>query len=328
MFKALTEGFALGLSTGSLCIVTCAPIYLPWLISEKKSIWKTVIRLMEISAGRFIGYILFGALAGYLGSSIEPMSRQVFTGVSYILLSIFLLINTFRTHTEGKGCKVPRWAVVSRSALLLGFFTGVNFCPSFLIALSSALDLGGISSGIQIFTGFFFGTSLFLLPLALSGFLAYIKVVKPIARFATILIAVWFIWQGIDNLVRHYKVVQANKDTVMVDLEKSFFEPILVLPEADSLTVQTLRDSLETIYSGAVLTVSDPGNKLENLPPATDTRLLIIDQKLSSDSLGAQITAQYHHISLRNKDSALRLPSFLRSTIIRIRKEGKIHFAL
>ena len=105
-------------------------------MAERKDLLKSLAKLMEISAGRFVAYILFGALAGYFGSNIEPLSRDVFTGVSYILLSVFLLLNVFRTHREGKSCRMPRWAAMSKSAFLLGLFTGINFCPSFLIALS------------------------------------------------------------------------------------------------------------------------------------------------------------------------------------------------
>ena len=47
-----------------------------------------------------------------------------------------VLLNVFRTHREGKSCRMPRWAAMSKSAFLLGLFTGINFCPSLLIALS------------------------------------------------------------------------------------------------------------------------------------------------------------------------------------------------
>ncbi len=328
MFKALIEGFALGLSTGSLCLMTCVPIYLPYMMSEDRSLLKSLVRLMEISLGRFIAYILFGALAGYFGTRINPMGRGLFTGISYILLSIFLVVNAFRTHREGKSCRVPKWALMSKSALLLGFFTGVNFCPSFLIALSSAVDLGGVLSGIQIFVGFFFGTSLFLMPLALSGYLTFIKGIKYLARIATILIAIWFIWQGFNNLVRVYRDYQHNRKTVMLDLETHPFKPVLIASPADSLESSGIIDSLAAIYKVQPQLISKAQPNLNELPTADDDALILISASCLSDSLPEARLSGYHHIILQDSHSWHKLPGFLRGTIFRLDKDKKLQFRI
>jgi len=328
MFKALIEGFALGLSTGSLCLMTCVPIYLPYMMSEERSLLKSLGRLMEISLGRFIAYILFGALAGYFGTRINPMGRGLFTGISYILLSIFLVINAFRTHREGKSCRVPKWALMSKSALLLGFFTGVNFCPSFLIALSSAVDLGGVLSGIQIFVGFFFGTSLFLMPLALSGYLTFIKGIKYLARIATILIAIWFIWQGFGNLVKVYQDYQHNRNTVMLDLQTHPFKPVVVSSPADSLESFDISDSLLAIYRTAPILLNQDKPVLSELPQAGDEILILISANCFSDSLSPLMLSDYHHIILQDHQAWHKLPGFLRTTIFRLDKGKRLQFKI
>ena len=328
MFSALAEGFALGLSTGTVCFVTCAPIYLPWLMAEKKNIWLSLLKLMEISAGRFIAYILFGALAGYFGGKLEPVSRNLFTGISYILLSIFLLSNVFRTHREGKSCRVPKWAVMSRSAFLLGLFTGVNFCPSFLIALSAAVNIAGVASGMQVFLGFFFGTSLFLLPLALSSYLTILKEVKYLARIASVLIAVWFIWQGIHMLRDFYKEAQHRRNSYLLDLESSPVEPVLVLSPADSLQGKVLQDSLQIFYKRAVPLVLTDSLSLANLPPYTPNQLLILQSTSLRDSLLSPELEKRHQLLLKNEDSLDSLMPFLRGKIFRLMKGTKIDFSL
>lgn len=328
MFSALAEGFALGLSTGTVCFVTCAPIYLPWLMAEKKNIWLSLLKLMEISAGRFIAYILFGALAGYFGGKLEPVSRNLFTGISYILLSIFLLINVFRTHREGRSCRVPKWAVMSRSAFLLGLFTGVNFCPSFLIALSAAVNIAGVASGMQVFLGFFFGTSLFLLPLALSSYLTILKEVKFLARIASVLIAVWFIWQGIHMLLDYYKEAQHRRNSYLLDLESSPLEPVLVLSPADSLQGKVMQDSLQIFYKRAVPLVLTDSLSLDNLPPYTENQLLILQNTSLRDSLLSPELQKRHQLLLKNEDSLDSLMPFLRGKIFRLKKGSKIDFSL
>lgn len=244
MLRVLLEGFLLGISTGTLCLLTCTPIYLPYLISEDRSLKRSLGKVLEISIGRFLAYLLFGAAAGWLGSNVPQMQRTLFTGISYILLSVFLVVNSLRTHKAEKQCKVPGWMKLSQSAFLLGVFTGVNFCPSFLIALTKSVDLGGTVSGIMLFMGFFAGTTLYLLPMALTALLTVIPVVKKIARILTILIAVWFVWQGAVNINKAYK----DTKTVVVSAMDEGLTPYVLTSAQDSLFANALADSLTGIY--------------------------------------------------------------------------------
>ncbi len=245
MLKTLTEGLLLGLSTGTICLLTCTPIYLPYLVSEDRSLKKSFYKVMEISAGRFFAYLLFGAAAGWLGSFVPYKERTLFTGISYLLLSVFLIVNSVRTHKAEKQCRVPGWMKLSNSAFMLGIFTGVNFCPSFLIALTKSVDLGGVIGGILLFMGFFVGTTLFLIPLAFSGLLTFIGTVKKLARLASILIAIWFIWQGAVNL---HKAYQESRTRIINPADSTFNAYVITSPR-DSLFASDLADSLALIYS-------------------------------------------------------------------------------
>ncbi|HNX01872.1 MAG TPA: sulfite exporter TauE/SafE family protein, partial [Candidatus Cloacimonadota bacterium] len=160
ILKTLIEGFLLGLSTGTICLLTCTPIYLPYLATEKRNLKENFWKVMEISFGRFFSYLAFGAIAGWLGAQIAEIDRSLYTGIAYILLSFFLIMTSVRTSKQEKHCPIPFYLKLTKSAFLMGVLTGINFCPSFLIAVSKAVDLAGIFNGIMLFMGFFVGTTL------------------------------------------------------------------------------------------------------------------------------------------------------------------------
>jgi len=204
LIRTLIEGFFLGLSTGTICLVTCTPIYLPYLLTEKRKLSKSLYTVFQISVGRFFSYAAFGAAAGFTGSIISSINRSLFTAIAYILLSIYLILSTVRTHKKHKSCTIPKYTRFTKNAILLGVFTGINFCPSFLIALSKSIDLGGALSGMLLFIGFFFGTSIFLFPLAFAGLLTKVKNMTNLARISSILIAVWFLYAGGMGLYKYF----------------------------------------------------------------------------------------------------------------------------
>jgi len=208
MIQFFLEGLLLGISTGTICLATCMPIYLPYLLSENRKVGTSFFTVLQISAGRFFAYLAFGAIAGLLGMAISELNRTLFTAIAYILLAAFLLLSTFRIRKKNKQCPLPKYVKFTQNAFLLGILTGINFCPSFLIALSRSASLGGIFSGMAVFAGFFSGTTLFLLPLGFAGLFSKIQEMKIIGQIASILIAVWFGISGIWSLARiiHEKI--------------------------------------------------------------------------------------------------------------------------
>jgi len=237
MIKALLEGFFLGISTGSLCLMTCTPIYLPYIMTSDRKLSKSLLAIGEISAGRFISYLTFGALAGMAGANISGIDRNFYGAIANILLSIYLVLTVIRSDRSEKKCHIPKVAAITRSGLLLGILTGINFCPAFLIALTEAVNLGGAISGILLFMGFFFGTTLYLIPLAFASLLTQIKRMKYIARILSLIVAAWFIYKGASGLIQHY-------NTRIVDV----FHPtskLAVISAAENLPYFiALRDSL------------------------------------------------------------------------------------
>lgn len=231
------------MSTGTLCLTTCTPIYLPYLMGEKRKLGKNFLKIFEISAGRFISYIAFGAGAGWLGTSIPRIDRTLFTGIAYILLSIFLVLTSMRIHRKEKSCSISWILKFTKNAFILGILTGINFCPAFLIALSKSIELAGILSGVMLFLGFFIGTTIFLIPLAFTGLLASIKKVKYIAKIAAVVIAIWFIYHGSSNLYHYF-----HKENVrIINPASKQVKMVLIAPPADSAYYQELADSLSCL---------------------------------------------------------------------------------
>jgi sulfite exporter TauE/SafE len=261
MVHQLTEGFLLGLATGTACLATCGPIYAPFLMQYDRGLSKSVLALLEISAGRFLTYALVGAVAGLLGSGI-PLDKKVwFTAAAYLLLSVFLIVTSFRTRKREKCCTKGPWGSLLERPLLLGIFTGINICPSFLIALTKAVDLSGPLAGAALFIAFFFGTSIFLLPLSFLGFFGAKKYFRSIARFSALLIGVWFITQAavmVYNELRGPEIARIDPGQVMDVLDNS---PAFILA-GDSSTVKDFRAQLSHRKNASVTIVGAP----EDLP--------------------------------------------------------------
>lgn len=194
MIQTIIEGFLLGVATGHLCVATCGPVYAPFLMQkEQGGVKGSLMMVLKISGGRFLAYALFGLVAGALGREISGVNRTWFTIISFILLSVVLLNSVFVTTKKNHAaCGVTRWGKVVTNPILLGIITGINFCPSFLIALTNAINLSGPLAGLLLFTSFFVGTNIFLIPFSIFGLLGSKQVFRKVAMAASVIVAVTF----------------------------------------------------------------------------------------------------------------------------------------
>ena len=256
--QSLTEGFLLGISTGLVCLATCGPIYSPYLMQRQYNILQSLIALFKISAGRFIAYILFGIIAGLLGQQIDSINREWFTSIAYILFSVILFISAFRTHKKDRGCRLKKWGSFIDNPFLLGIVTGINYCPAFLIAITRAVDLSGPLSGAMLFMAFFFGTSIYLLPLSLFGVMGNKKILRTIAVVASVLIGTFFIFKALDSIIRR----MATQNEIQMEYQKGNVIGLLDSTEAYLLTEDTsafitVKKVLDEHKKGMVSLISD-----------------------------------------------------------------------
>jgi len=203
MWETIITGWTLGLSIGTTCIVTCTPIYIPYLLVEERKQLRNFLVILEISAGRFISYAIFGAVVGFLGTQIPDNIRILFTCIAYILFSIFLIGTVLRVEKHCKKPLMSKLVNITKSPFYLGLLTGISPCPAFLLMLSKALDVGGAISGMLLFIAFFFGTTIYIIPLGFIGFLNKIYIVKKFARYLAVLVAIFFIFSGVRGLITY-----------------------------------------------------------------------------------------------------------------------------
>jgi hypothetical protein len=121
--------------------------------------------------------------------------------------------------------------------------TGVNFCPSLLLAVSRALDLSGPLSGMLLFSAFFVGTNLYLLSLAIFGVLGNRRGFRIAARLSAVGVALWFIGQAGVLTITNCRSAPAVS---LLDHTPA------VIATCDSIACRPLREALQRSRSGTV----------------------------------------------------------------------------
>ncbi len=297
----LTEGFLLGLATGHICFATCGPIYTPYLMMRKYDWLKSVITILEISLGRFISSVIFGAVVGLLGQKITSVNRSYFTMTAYILFSVFLIVSAVRTRSREKGCALSRWGRFADRPLILGLVTGISFCPAFLIALTRAVELSGPVSGALLFTGFFAGTNIYLLPLAVFGVVGNKKVMRKVAVVSAFVVGGWFIFQAGTSALTLYR----DSKRTLADYGGSIINLLdktnMFILTSDTSRFVVVREVLKQNRKGSVLLT----NSVDNIP---DSGYVFVDpdwaQKTNSSVEGLKRKKRFVLVLPLHEDSA------------------------
>jgi sulfite exporter TauE/SafE len=193
MITTLAEGFLLGLATGTTCLATCGPVYAPYMMQYDRTLPKSLLVILELSAGRFISYLAVGAAAGLLGRQVHFEGKGLITAAGYFLFSVFLLVTAFRTYRRDQCCRTGRWAGIIDRPLVLGILTGINICPPVLLALTKAFSGPGPLAGMTLFAAFFAGTSIWLAPIATFGLFGKQRLFRSIARWGGVAVSAWFL---------------------------------------------------------------------------------------------------------------------------------------
>lgn len=198
----IAEGALLGLATGPLCLASCGPVYATYLMQKNRTTLQSCVTLLQISAGRFVTYLIFGCAAGALGTKIALLERDWFTAAAYVLFSVILVISAQRTKKCDEGCHVTGWTRFTEIPFILGMATGISFCPSFLLAVTKAVDHGGMFAGALLFGAFFIGTAIYFIPIVLFGIIGKSYRLRMIARISSCVVALWFISQAVILIVK------------------------------------------------------------------------------------------------------------------------------
>jgi len=201
MVGVAIQGIALGLSTGLFCLAYCAPVFVPLMMSEYGRAANSVMVISKLALGRLIAYLVIGAAAGYLGMHLEGPLFQKVVGIAMVVLSAFLLL--YVATKRWPHLSLCRWVSkrYSHFPVIFGFFTGINICPPFLLAISYTFGLGDLTKGILFFGSFFLGTSVYLVMLLPLGYLGRWQSFHQIALMTTLISGAFFFLMGITRLV-------------------------------------------------------------------------------------------------------------------------------
>jgi len=249
MLESLSAGLALGLATGTACLASCGPVYATYLMSEERRGWQPLRVILLLNLGRFAAYATFGAILGLVGGYIPTSVRMPMAYAGYLLFSVYLIVSVVRVHKACSGCGVSRFMRITRSPLLLGVLTGFSICPAFLIAMTSAFEASGALAGAMLFTGFFAGTTVYMLPFALFGLLTKVRWITTAARFLAVAVAVYFGVIGVRGLASVISAGGAPRPVQNAEPGAPEGRDVFTLSEAD--TVYVLHFPADTSDHGA-----------------------------------------------------------------------------
>jgi len=199
MDEVIITPLLLGLSTGVYCFTYCAPFLASYLVAERHGSLVRVV--LEFIVGRFAGYAAFGAVFGYLGERLTGLEADLVVMAGMLPLALLMIlygIGALKRRTEA--C-LGRFRRV-RIPLLMGFLTGINICPPFLMSLGYVFTLHAWLKGMVFFMMFFVGTSAYFLPLMFVGVLGRSPAFRLAGRLASLGVGAVFLVYGIFYLVR------------------------------------------------------------------------------------------------------------------------------
>lgn len=215
MSDYLVQPFFLGISVGIFCFTYCVPFIAPYLVSEERKFGKNFKIILEFILGRLGGYILFGAIFGYLGEKVNNQTVNLILIFSLIILSLVLILYAIgffpprRGETSSRAgkpkgifCSAKYVKFREKSPILMGFLMGINICPPFLMSLAYVFTLHSVLRGMIYFLMFFLGTTIYFLPVTFLGFLGKMKEFRLIARIAGLVVGFAFLVYGIYYIIR------------------------------------------------------------------------------------------------------------------------------
>jgi len=199
----LIQPFLLGISTGIFCFTYCVPFIAPYLVSEERKLKKNFAIISQFVLGRLFGYILFGALFGYLGEKITSGTVNLILIFSLVFLSLTLIVYALGFfRPTGIFCSAKYLKFRSKAPILMGFMMGINICPPFLVSLAYVFTLHSTVRGVIYFFLFFLGTTLYFLPVTFLGFLGKMKEFRLVARIAGFVVGIAFLIYAIFYIIR------------------------------------------------------------------------------------------------------------------------------
>ncbi len=201
----LVQGFLLGLANGASCLATCAPVLLPYLLSEGRTVRGNALPLLHFLGGRLVGYLVFAVFAWEAGRWIRSSAGgALIFGMIYAVLAIVLMVYGFKSPPAscaagGLRRRIRPMAVHWPGMLpgLMGLLTGLSLCPPFLAALAGATSQVALASSLLFFSAFFAATALYLVPLPLAALFGRSQAIRITGRLAAGVMGAYYFYKSL-----------------------------------------------------------------------------------------------------------------------------------
>jgi sulfite exporter TauE/SafE len=208
LYASVAEAFVLGLATGPVCLASCGPVVLPWMLTQPQGLERHGKRLALFLAGRLAGYLSFAVVAWSIGTALPSSwaARPWIYGAVELVLAGALLVYAAGWPHPRCGLVEPIEDLVhidvkprrpSSGALALGFLTGINLCPPFLVAAVRAAQFSNLGSSLLFFASFFAATALWFAPVLTLSWIRRSPALVTVARMTSLLLAAWYGLSGI-----------------------------------------------------------------------------------------------------------------------------------
>jgi sulfite exporter TauE/SafE len=204
--ESIGGALLLGLAVGPTCLIGIGAFYVPLLLSEERRELAGAFRFfIRFSLGRLLGYLAVGAIVGLL----VELSREMLSELAWLPAVGELLAGTLML-AFGILKNFPRLSICKKlreneknppAAFVVGLATGLSLCPPFVAAILGAGATGGLLSAVVFFLAFFFGTTVWFIPLTFTGLLSRYAQMRRFADILVLVSGVIFIGLGLFHLL-------------------------------------------------------------------------------------------------------------------------------
>lgn len=198
MNSIFIQALLAGLSTGLFCTTYCLPFVVPYMAAEPRSLRQSGGVVLRFLAGRFTGYVLFGALFGWLGERLQGPALSVMVALALVAMALVLMLYGLGLLQHRWACCTPKFG--RRAPFVMGFLMGVNVCPPFVLSLAYVVSLQSVLNSLLYFVVFFIGTSVYALPLMFVGLLGRLPEFRRAAQVSAVVVGLLFAAYGLYSL--------------------------------------------------------------------------------------------------------------------------------
>ena len=181
------------------------------MLAEQSGVRLSARYLSIFLGARFVGYLLFAAVAWEIGVliALPPAPRLHVMGIVHVLLAGVLLGYAYSVgHACARSCRDAELVTLGATRkrglsgpAALGFLTGLSLCPPFVVAGVRAAELESAAAALLFFAVFFVGTSVWFVPFISLGCVRRSQAVTTVARMTMVLIAFFYLCLGLAMLM-------------------------------------------------------------------------------------------------------------------------------